>query len=181
MNRVDWVAGYLSNMRPRNEDRFISMSERAGAEGTDEGMLLAGVQFRPVKNLAVGGYNYWVHPELYERDRETFRTYLPAIHALATAGWEPITHARCDVEDLWVERYGPSEGKVYFALRSEGEARAGKLTVDLEALGITGAVTGVRDLVTGEMIEAQADDGTLTLPVSVEADRSEAIALEFEE
>ncbi len=128
-----------------------------------------------------GGYNYWVHPELYERDRETFRTYLPAIHALATAGWEPITYARCDAEGLWVERYGPSEGKVYFALRSEGEARAGTLTVDLAALGITGAVTGAQDLVTGETIQAQAAGGTLTLPVSVEADRSEAVVVTYEQ
>jgi hypothetical protein len=60
LNRVDWVAGYLSDMRPRNEDRFVSMSERAGAVGTNEGMLLAGVQFQPLKNLSLGGYDYWV-------------------------------------------------------------------------------------------------------------------------
>lgn len=64
VNRVDWVAGYLTDMRPRNEDGFISMSEQAGAEGTDEGMLLVGVQFRPAKNLALGGYNYWVNDTL---------------------------------------------------------------------------------------------------------------------
>jgi hypothetical protein len=66
LHRVDWVAGYLSDMRPRNEDDFISMSERAGAEGTDEGMFLVGVQFRPVKNLWLGAYDYWV--------KDTFNT-----------------------------------------------------------------------------------------------------------
>jgi hypothetical protein len=71
LHRVDWVAGYLSDMRPRNENDFISMSERAGALGTDEGMLLAGVQFRPLPDLSVGGYNYWV--------KDTFNTgYLAA-------------------------------------------------------------------------------------------------------
>lgn len=71
LNRVDWVAGYLSDIRPRNDKNFISMSEKAGALGTDEGMLLAGVQFQPLKNLSVGGYNYWV--------KDTFNTgYLAA-------------------------------------------------------------------------------------------------------
>jgi hypothetical protein len=60
VNRVDWVAGYLSDIRPRNDQDFISMSERAGALGTDRGMVLAGVQFRPVKDLSIGGYNYLV-------------------------------------------------------------------------------------------------------------------------
>jgi hypothetical protein len=129
-----------------------------------------------------GGYNYWQHPELYERDRETFRRYLPAIHALATAGWQPVTRARCDAEGLWVERYGPADdSRLYFTLRSEGEARAGTLTVDLLALGITGAVTGVQNLMTGETIEVQTDDGKLALPVSVAADRSDAVVISYQQ
>jgi hypothetical protein len=66
LNRIDWVAGYLSDIRPRNEDSFISMSDRAGAEGTDEGMFLAGVQLRPLENLHVGAYDYLV--------KDTFNT-----------------------------------------------------------------------------------------------------------
>jgi hypothetical protein len=129
-----------------------------------------------------GGYNYWQHPELYERDRDTFRRYLPAIHALATAGWEPVTHARCDTEGLWVERYGPAaDGRLYFSLRSEGAARSGTLTVDLAALGLTGRVSALRDLVSGDAIEAQRAAGTLTLPVAVEADRSAALVIEFDQ
>jgi hypothetical protein len=60
LNRVDWVAGYLADIRPRNDQEFVSMSERAGALGTNKGMLLGGVQFRPARNLQLGGYNYWV-------------------------------------------------------------------------------------------------------------------------
>ena len=60
LHRVDWVAGYLTDIRPRNDQEFISMSEQAGALGTDEGMLLAGVQFKPLENLSLGGYNYLV-------------------------------------------------------------------------------------------------------------------------
>jgi hypothetical protein len=60
LHRVDWVAGYLTDIRPRNDQEFISMSDRAGAVGTNDGMFLAGVQFRPLPDLSLGGYNYLV-------------------------------------------------------------------------------------------------------------------------
>ena len=83
--------------------------------------------------------------------------------------------------DSTINRYGVRMGtsEIYQAVAKIPEI-VDSLVVDLEALGITGAVTGVRDLVTGEMIETQADDGTLMLPVSVEADRSEAVVVSYE-
>jgi hypothetical protein len=35
--------------------------------------------------------SYWKHPELYERDRQLFRRYIPIIRQLSKAGWQPIT------------------------------------------------------------------------------------------
>ena len=127
-----------------------------------------------------GGMNYWQHPELYERDRATFRKHLPAIRQVAIAGWEPITHAVCEPQDIWVERYGPdAEGRVYFTLRSEGQARVGRLLVDLQALGISpDAKLRVRDLVSGEEMQARQDGGTLSVSVEVGEDRSEAVVVE---
>lgn len=127
-----------------------------------------------------GGMNYWQHPELYERDRASFRKYLPAIHKMALAGWEPITYAVCEPREVWVERYGPdAESRVYFTLRSEGQARAGRLLIDLGALGISPeAKLRVRDLVGSEEIEARREGGTLSVPVEVGEDRSEAVVVE---
>ncbi len=59
LNRLDWVAGYLSHIRPRNESNFISMSEAAGARSKDRGMALAGLQFRPSRDMHLGAYNYY--------------------------------------------------------------------------------------------------------------------------
>lgn len=56
--------------------------------------------------LGSGG-RYWDHPRYYERDRDLFRKYLPLVQTLATAGWEPITHARASCEQVFVERFGP--------------------------------------------------------------------------
>jgi hypothetical protein len=46
---LDYSAGYLARMKPRNEDEFISMSEAAGAGRTHEGAALAGFRLQPWK------------------------------------------------------------------------------------------------------------------------------------
>ncbi len=126
-----------------------------------------------------GGMNYWRHPELYERDRPTWRRYIPAIHAVATAGWRPITCAQFGLPGLWVERWGPGQdGRVYFTVRSEGAPRADKLGVDLVALGLTEEQPVVRDLLTGQEMAGSRAGTTLHVPVEVGADRSMALVVE---
>jgi hypothetical protein len=48
---VQYLAGYLWQIKPRNSDEFISMSEQAGAQGSDDGVGLAGVRVTPFKGL----------------------------------------------------------------------------------------------------------------------------------
>jgi hypothetical protein len=48
---VQYLAGYLWEIKPRNSDEFISMSEQAGARGSDDGVGLAGVRVTPFKGL----------------------------------------------------------------------------------------------------------------------------------
>jgi hypothetical protein len=50
--------------------------------------------------------HYFTRPELYERDRDLFKKYVPLCRLLAEAGWEPITLARSDTEGVYVERFG---------------------------------------------------------------------------
>jgi outer membrane OprD family porin len=52
--KFDWVkylVGYLWEIKPRNSDEFISMSEQAGAANSNDGVGLAGVQLTPAKGL----------------------------------------------------------------------------------------------------------------------------------
>ncbi len=60
LNRVDWVAGYLTDIRPRNENDFLSLAERAGALDGNEGMAVIGVQLRLSERLKIGAYDYYV-------------------------------------------------------------------------------------------------------------------------
>jgi hypothetical protein len=62
--RYDWVqftAGYVAQIKPRNDNDFTSMSEQAGAPpGRERGMIMAGVRFTPIKTLSFGAINYYV-------------------------------------------------------------------------------------------------------------------------
>ncbi len=48
---VDYLAGYLWKFKARNDDDFVYMSEAAGAPGSEDGVVMAGVKFSPVAGL----------------------------------------------------------------------------------------------------------------------------------
>jgi hypothetical protein len=48
---VEYLAGYLWKIKPRNEDNFIFMSQQAGAAGSDDGVILGRVQVTPLAGL----------------------------------------------------------------------------------------------------------------------------------
>jgi len=62
--KYDWVqfgAGYIAQIKPRNANEFISMSEQAGAPpGRERGMITGGARFTPSKALSFGGINYYI-------------------------------------------------------------------------------------------------------------------------
>jgi hypothetical protein len=72
---------------------------------------------------------YAVHPGTggfqnaadYEPSRPLFRYYEPLIIWMDEAGWQPVTWATCDDPNILVERYGPSAGVTFVALRNTGK------------------------------------------------------------
>lgn len=44
---VRYLTGYLTRMKPRDADRFISIAEGAGVEGEDGGLAVAGIEAKP--------------------------------------------------------------------------------------------------------------------------------------
>ncbi len=50
--------------------------------------------------------HYFTRPELYERDRDLFKKYIPVCKLLAEAGWEPVTLAHSSKNHVYVERFG---------------------------------------------------------------------------
>jgi hypothetical protein len=61
--QVGWArydVGYIWNIKPRDSNDFISMSERAGAAGENEGLLLTALALAPIKDLSLYVGNYYV-------------------------------------------------------------------------------------------------------------------------
>jgi hypothetical protein len=97
--------------------------------------------------------NYWSNSSLYERDRPAYRRFVPLVRELSTAGWEPVTRANSSDPGLLVERYGPSNGTLYVALRNEGPGAATtRVTIDLAALGMPLSGLEVVEVVSGSLL-----------------------------
>lgn len=61
---VRYGLGYVDEIKRRNTDTFVSMSEAAGVEGADRGLVLAGVAVQPDENLLIGAINHFVDDTL---------------------------------------------------------------------------------------------------------------------
>lgn len=77
---------------------------------------------------------YWETPKWYERDRDLFKKYIPVFKRVSAAGWQPITHAHADRDDVWMERWGDRHFTVF---NSDSKPHDVTLTIDLRAIGQT--------------------------------------------
>jgi hypothetical protein len=117
---------------------------------------------------------YFLHPELYERDRPLFVKYIPVIRALSSAGWEPITNATAN-PDGELERFGDfSRGNVLITVRGpDGTALAADITLNLLACGLivpSGPVE-LEDVLAGQplVFERMAEPDRIRFDVSLGA------------
>ena len=60
LERINYVAGYVDKIKPRNAEKFIDMAEAAGVSGADRGLVTAGARFQVTEHLAMGGINHYV-------------------------------------------------------------------------------------------------------------------------
>ena len=98
--------------------------------------------------------HYFTRPELYERDRDLFKRYVPLCRAVAEAGWQPVTQVRCDQDDVYIERFGQTYLTVF---NDSDKAQRVTLTAEVDITGTT------RDLVGGEDIAWHTRQATLAL------------------
>jgi hypothetical protein len=125
-----------------------------GSEGYKRGaMLVRTLCYRkPYGDLAYGHKPktitrlWWREYLLYAtfpgqelREREAFREVGALVKREMAAGWEPVTQARCEREDILIERYGRvADGNLHLALRNSSDEPAA-FTLKLEPeLGLTG-------------------------------------------
>lgn len=79
-------------------------------------------------------------PAQYEPSRPLFRLYEPLITWLDEAGWQPVTLAWTNRDDVLLERYGPDPergGVTFLALRNPGQEPVEvRVEIDSGALGL---------------------------------------------
>lgn len=56
---LQYLAGYLWNIKTRNSDEFVAMSSAAGVKGEHDGVGLAGVRLTPLENLRIDVSNQY--------------------------------------------------------------------------------------------------------------------------
>ena len=56
---VEWLGGYLWDIKPRNSDDFISMSSQAGVKGEHDGVAIGGVRWAPRQGLRMDLNDAW--------------------------------------------------------------------------------------------------------------------------
>ena len=115
---------------------------------------------------------YWRAPKWYNRDRHLFKRYIPLVKMVAEAGWEPVTYANSDNENVYIERFGPNaEGNIYFTVLNDSEDTAqATITIMTEKLGIK-AVKEMQDLISGENLELVSIDGEMTITLAMDSEQ----------
>ena len=64
------------------------------------------------------GFNwrYQIDHDYYEMHKQIINRYNPMLKQISDAGWEPITYAKSDNPNVWIERYGAIEKGLYFTV-----------------------------------------------------------------
>jgi len=100
--------------------------------------------------------HYFARPEIYERDRDLFRKFVPLCKLVAEAGWEPVTRASSSDTRVYVERFGPLKAGYLTVFNDSPERRTITITVQEK-------VTASHELVYGQTINWDNGQTTLTL------------------
>lgn len=60
-DNFQYVIGYIDSMKKRNSQTFVSMSDAAGVRSGENGVLLGGLRFFPVRDLSIGVINLYTN------------------------------------------------------------------------------------------------------------------------
>jgi hypothetical protein len=95
---------------------------------------------------------YWQNPKWYNRDRPSFKRYIPLVKRVAEAGWQPLTYASIGNPGIQAERFGPAaDGTVFLTVFNDtAEAQEGRLVVEAGRLGFSASPPTVRELLSAQ-------------------------------
>lgn len=125
--------------------------------------------FPSIQNAGLNDYFY--DKDLYERDRDLFKNYIPIISNISKAGWEPITYATIDNKNINIERYGYfDKSNLYYTLRNtEATAQNGILVINLSRLGAQNVKSiEVNELISNGLVNSNFDGSNIILNINID-------------
>ncbi len=118
---------------------------------------------------------YFNEPEYYNVGRPVFQKYVPLIRQLNTAGWQPVTLARSNDPQIWIERYGSAEKGNLFLSVMNASKQSKKVTIELEnGLALKTSKVKAKELVTDAPLQIEGNTITLAL------DKNDVAVLEIQ-
>ena len=109
---------------------------------------------------------YWTNPTRVERDRPTYKQYVPLLQQITAAGWQPITLATSSNPDVWIERFGEGDTLYLTVFNPTDKRQQARITLDGRA-GMK-PESRLRELVTGEELKWEEDGEGLGFAVELD-------------
>lgn len=106
---LDYIAGHITKIKKRDSEKFVHMSEAAGAQGSDKGLTMAGALIPVNEQFTIGATNYY--------GWDTFNTF-----------FAKATYRKAIKDDLDMELSGQFTDQ-----RSVGEELVGDFSTNLLA------------------------------------------------
>ncbi len=95
--------------------------------------------------------------------RPLYRRFIPIFRALAQAGWHPLRHAVVEPAEIWLERFGPRDGLLYFTLHNPTD-KAADASVVLQQAWSRYANADGHELVTGASVRMRGGRFSVHIP-----------------
>ncbi|MGL6197268.1 MAG: hypothetical protein ACRC2T_20850, partial [Thermoguttaceae bacterium] len=98
---------------------------------------------------------YFSQPELYNRDRDLFKKYVPLCKMVSESGWQPMTYAITSAPAVYIERFGENYWTVF---NDSLETKTVRVTFDAKRMA--SYPKQIRELVNGKTL-AEFSDGDI--------------------
>ena len=111
----EYIAGHVAKIKPRNEDQFLTMTERAGVAGSD-GLNMAGLLWTPLEGTHLGAINYYVPDTLNILYLESEYTRRLTDHLSAKVGLQFTDQRSVGADRLTRESFDTRTAGAQFAM-----------------------------------------------------------------
>ncbi|MFH1855930.1 MAG: discoidin domain-containing protein [Candidatus Omnitrophota bacterium] len=109
---------------------------------------------------------YFENPNYYNRDRSLFIKYIPVLKKISKAGWQPVTFAKTNNENILIERYGKNYSEdLYFTVHNNLDFnQKGYICIDKKSLGVDGKVI-ITEVISNADINYDSKEDNFVFPV----------------